>query len=133
MRSILFLAASTLVLPALGCAVEADVYEGETVKSEDGKDDSSAVALFVDFEFDGELVIDSSWNREQTVEDQLLYTMGQLNGSNSVGRLDRVVLSNIASTNVDGKTKITYHAKLPVAWGDKNNVPATFELILPKD
>jgi hypothetical protein len=79
-----------LVAPALGCAVEEDVYDGETVKAEDGKDDSSAVALFVDFEFDGELVTDASWNREQTIEDQLLYTIGQLNGDNSVGRLDRL-------------------------------------------
>ncbi len=124
------LLASTLV-PA--CAVEEDLYEGEIVKDSEGKADSSAAALFVDFEFDGELVTDSAWNKEQAVEDQLLYTVGQLNGANSVGRVDRLVLTNVQASSVSGKTKITYHAKLPVAWGDKVNVPATFELKLPKD
>ena len=122
--------------PALllcACAVEADPYEGETVKSEDGKADSSAVALFVDFEWDGELVTDSAWNRERAIEDHLLYTMGQLNGSSSVGRLDRLELSNITATTADGKTTLRYHAKMPVAWGNKNNVPSTFELVLPYD
>ncbi len=125
------LAAAALALPA--CAVEDDVYDGETVKSEDGKDDSSSVALFVDFEFDGTVVTTSSWNKEQTVEDQLLYTIGQLNGKNSVGRLDRMTLTDVKSSSAGGLTTITYHAKLPVAWGDKLNVPAEFTLKLPRD
>jgi hypothetical protein len=124
---------ASIVPSATACVVEDDLYDGETVKSEDGKDDSSAVALFVDFEFDGEVFTDSSWNDAQTVEDQLLYTVGQLNGANAVGRVDRLVITNIAKSTVGGKARITYHAKLPVAWGNKANVPATHELILPKD
>jgi hypothetical protein len=110
-----------------------DVYDGETVKSEDGKDDSSCVALFVDLAFDGEMLTDSSWNDKQSIQDQLLYTIGQLNGANSVGRLDRLVLSSIVKTSSGGRTKIKYHAKMPVAWGDKQNVPQTFTLKLPMD
>jgi len=124
---------ATALAPALGCVAEEDLYEGETVKTEDGKDDSSAMALFVDFEFDGELLVDYSYSNDQTIEDQLLYTIGQLNGANSLGRIDRLTLSNVRRTTASGKVKLTYHAKLPVAWGDKANVPATFDIRLPRD
>lgn len=124
--------ASLLVLPlAVGCA--ADPFEGETVKSEDGKADASSVALFVDFEFSGSLLASSSYGGKRLVEDQLLYTMGQLNGDRSVARLDKAEIWNLQNTQVDGKTQITYQARIPVAWGDKENVPTTYSLKLPAD
>ena len=49
---------ASIVPSAAACVAEDDLYDGETVKTEDGKDDSSAVALFVDFEFDGEVFTD---------------------------------------------------------------------------
>ena len=125
------LAAAALAAPA--CAVDGDPYDGETVKSEDGKADASALAVFVDFEFDGTVYTTSSWNDAQTVQDQVLYTVGLLNGSNSVGRVDKLVVSNIRKTTEGGKTRIDYKAKLPVAWGKKNAVPNTYELELPLD
>jgi|JI6StandDraft_1071083.scaffolds.fasta_scaffold84742_1 hypothetical protein len=121
-----------LAMPFAACTEE-DPYDGEIVKDQDGKADTSAAALFVDFEFDGQLLTDSSWNAENTIEDQLLYTIGQLNGRNSVGRLDKVTLTNVKTTSVGGRTKITYHAKMPVSWGNKTNVPATVALTLPAD
>lgn len=121
-----------LALPLTACT-EDDPYDGEIVKDQDGKADTSAAALFVDFEFDGSLVTDSSWNAENTIEDQLLYTIGQLNGRNSVGRLDKVQLTNVKTTTEAGRTKISYHAKMPVSWGNKTNVPATVALTLPRD
>lgn len=124
------LAAAAVAAPA---CVDQDIYEGETVKSDDGKADSSAVAVFVDFTFEGELVTTSSWNDTKTVQDQVLYTVGLLNGSNSVGRVDKLVVSDITKTTVGGKTKINYTAKLPVAWGKRNAVPDTYELALPRD
>ncbi len=124
--------APLLALPLAACTEE-DPFDGEIVKDEDGKADTSAAALFVDFEFDGELLTDSSWNAENTIEDQLLYTIGQLNGANSVGRLDKVTLTNVKTTSVAGRTKITYHAKMPVAWGNKTNIPATVALTFPRD
>ena len=129
----LLCAAPLLAAPFAGCATEDDPYEGEIVKDQDGKADSSAAAIFVDIEFDGQLMTDSSWNAENTVEDQLLYTIGQLNGRNSVGRLDKVTLTNVRKTTVAGRTKITYHAKLPVAWGSKTNIPSTVALTFPAD
>src|SRR5688572_16618376 len=88
----------SLALSGLVAACAGDPLEGELVKSEDGKTDSSAVAVFLDFEFDGELLTGTSWNPQQQVEDQLLYTIGHLNGNNSVGRLDKVELTNVRST-----------------------------------
>jgi hypothetical protein len=92
--SLALLCAAPLVAgPLAACTSEDDPYEGEIVKDADGKADTSAAAVFMDMEFDGQLLTDSSWNAEQTVKDQLLYTIGQLNGKNSVGRLDKVTLS----------------------------------------
>src|SRR5687768_1509946 len=89
------LLAAVCAAPLSACTTEDDFLEGEIVKDEDGKTDSSAAAIFVDIEFDGSLLVDSAWNAEQTVKDQLLYTIGQLNGKNSVGRLDKVTLTNV--------------------------------------
>ncbi|HVV88543.1 MAG TPA: PPC domain-containing protein [Kofleriaceae bacterium] len=121
-----------LTLPLAACT-EDDPYAGEIVKDTDGKADTSAAALFVDFEFDGQLVTDASWDAQNTIEDQLLYTIGQLNGRNAVGRLDKVQLTNVKTTPEAGRTKITYHARMPVSWGNKTNVPSTVALTLPRD
>src|SRR5687768_2263487 len=107
------------------CATDEDIYDGEEVKSEDGKTDTSALAVFVDFTFEGTLLTDSSWNDKQTVQDQLLYTVGMLNEFNSVGRVDKAVITNITKTQVGDKTQIKYKAVLPVAWGKRNAVPQT--------
>ncbi len=128
-----FLATAALAAPVAGCVTEDDVYDGETVKSDDGKADASALAVFVDMDFDGVLLTDSSWNDRKTIEDQLLYTVGHLNGNNAVGRIDRAVVTNIVKSTVGGKTQIKYHAKLPVAWRKANPVPNTYEFILPAD
>jgi hypothetical protein len=123
------LATAALAGPLTACVASDDqLYDGEGVKSEDGKDDASALALFVDFQWKGSFASSSSWNLKQAVSDHLLYTIGQLNGANSVGRLDKLELIG-TPTHANGV--ISYEAKMPVAWGDKNNVPSTFELILP--
>src|SRR5262245_43437305 len=89
-------AAAALAAPA--CTDEADLYDGEAIKSDDGKADASALAVFVDFTFHASLATDFSWSDTSTIQDQLLFTVGQLNGHNSVGRVDKVVLSNITKT-----------------------------------
>jgi hypothetical protein len=132
MKRLAAILAAATAASATGC-VEDDVYEGETVKSDDGKADASALAVFVDFEFEGKLLTDYSFNDTSTIQDQLLYTVGLLNGSNAVGRIDRLVLSDVRKTQVNGKTQITYKAKLPVAWAKRNPVPNEYELALPLD
>jgi len=105
----------------------------DEVKPEEGKSDASALATILDFEFDGDLMTDSTWDTRRTIQDQLLYTIGQLNGNKAVGRLDALALTDIKSTQEGGKTRITYHAKMPVAWGSKTNLPSTYTLTLPRD
>lgn len=128
---------------AMACAAESaepggpgtqTIDEGDLVKPEDGKADASHMAVFLEFEFDGEVLVSNTWNTKRAIEDQLLYTIGLLNGESSVGRLDKVQLTNIQTAPAaGGKTLVTYHAKLPVAWGKKNAVPTTYTLRLPKD
>lgn len=99
-----------------------------------GKADSSAEAVFVDMEFDGELVTNFAFNARGIVEDQLLYTIGHLNGDNSVGRLDRLVVTDIRTESAGGgMTRISYHAVLPVAWGDKDDIPAQYTFRIPEN
>ena len=121
------------LLLAAACTDVDDLYDGEQIKSDDGKADASALATFVDAEFTASVVVDSSWNDTQTIQDQLLYTVGQLNGLKSVGRVDKVVLTNIKHKTVGSKTQIDYTAKLPVAWGKGGAVPATIDIYLPLD
>jgi pre-peptidase len=118
-----------------GCTTDdvLDVGAGDVTKAGDGKFDSSVEAVIVDFSFDGELFTDFSFNPSQQIKDQLLFTMGQLNGTRGVARLDLVQLSNIKTTDENGKKHITYHATVPVAWGKRNSVPASYELVLPSD
>lgn len=122
-------------LALLGCEADPGAQlEGEWVKAPLGKDDASAVALFLDFEFDGELLASSSYSPKSVIEDQLLYTVGQLNGDRSVSRIDRLELTKIQTSSTDdGKTRITYHAKTVVAWGKKNDVPVSYSFELPRD
>src|SRR5688572_15630457 len=125
-------AISALLSVALaGCAADEGPEGHET---SEGKSDSSVVATFLDFEWDGELVSDSIFDREQTIRDQLLYTIGHLNENNSVGRLDKLQLTNVKSADAGGGlTRLSYHARMPVAWGSKTNLPTSYEFILPRN
>lgn len=98
-----------------------------------GKADASAVAVFLDFEFDGTLTATSCWNPNAQIENQLLFTVGQLNGDNSVGRLDQLDITNVEKTDGADGCQITYHARMPVAWGKRNDIPTSYELVLPRD
>jgi hypothetical protein len=112
----------------------ADLYDGESVKNEDGKEDSSAVAVFVDATWQGKLVTDFSWDDRSTIQSQLFYTVGLLNGHNGVGRIDKAEISNIQKTTTStGRIQLTYTARMLVAWGNRTNVPAGLELKLPID
>jgi hypothetical protein len=111
-----------------GCAADAPA---DSATGDDAF--SSNQATLLDFEFDASLTTDSSWDDKQTIEDQLLYTIGHLNADHSVGRLDKLTLTNVQRTEDAGKITIKYHAKLPVAWGSKTNVPTSYALSLPLD
>lgn len=95
---------------------------------------SSDQATLLNFEFEASFVVASApWNVRQAAQDQLLYTIGHLNGERSVGRLDTAELSAFKQeTLASGETRVSYRAKLPVAWASKTNFPATYEFKLPK-
>jgi hypothetical protein len=96
--------------------------------------DSSAIATLLDMSFEGELTTTGGWSPENQIKDQLLYTIGSLNASNSVSRLDKVVLTNVRQISLGGgRYRVTYHAQVPVAWGSKTNLPTSFTFTLPRD
>ncbi len=94
---------------------------------------SSAVASFVDFRWEGEVYDENCFRPWSAIDQQLLYTVGQLNGDDSVGRLDQVEISNMVRQDVAGQCKITYTATMPVAWGERDARPDAYELILPRN
>jgi pre-peptidase len=114
-------------------ALAAACGDGEAPVAAEGHDPfSSAIATLMIFDFDGEVVASSSWSAERMIQDQMLYTIGQLNGSRSVGRLDNLQLTNVMTTAIGSEYRITYHARLPVAWGSKTNLPSSYGFILPR-
>jgi hypothetical protein len=110
-----------------------EIGDGDVTKAEVGKADASVEAIILDFEFDGTLLTNSSFGPERRIEDQLLYTIGHLNGDKSVGRIDKLELSDVKTERVGDKVEVSYHAVLQVAWGKKSQVPTTYTFILPKD
>ena len=76
---------ATTLLAATGCETETlEVAPEDMTKPGEGKWDTSVEALFVDMEFDGTLLASSSFNPQQTIQNQMLYTIGHLNGDRSV-------------------------------------------------
>ncbi len=98
------------------------------------KNFSSAEATLLDFTFQGELLTTSAWDLNGQVNAQLLYLTGHLNGNRAVARLDKVTLTDVkAEPAGGGNTKVSYAAKVPVAWGSKTNLPTSYRVRLPRD
>ncbi len=132
--------ALTAVATLIGCAQSTEsgpetvsIDQSDYTKVLDNKGDASAEAIFLDFEFDGELLTSSSFRPEKQIEDQMLYTIGHLNGDNSVGDLNKLELTNVRTEPADGKTLVKYTARLIVAWGHKANPATEYEFRLPRD
>jgi hypothetical protein len=124
---------SSLVVLALSglTAVAAAGCAGDPSSQEN--DFTSAVATLLDFDFDGEVVTAAGTNPTGAIRAQLLYTVGTFNGEKGVSRLNAVQLSNLATATLpNGLVRVRYHAKLPVAWAAKKNLPTTYTLTLPK-
>ena len=74
---------AVLAVTVTGCQASEtsqDIDETTYAKGSVGKADASIEAVFVDFDFDGELVMESCFSARRRIEDQMLYTIGQLNG-----------------------------------------------------
>jgi hypothetical protein len=98
---------------------------------------SSLQATQLDFEMRGEAVAQGSVPTSQArsvIREQLRYTIGQLNGTNSVVRFHALQLFDVAgSPTADGNTLFRYRAKVPVAWGSKTNLPTSYRFIVPRN
>ena len=120
----------------LACTIVAIGCAGASQDSELGELEqpfTSDVATLLDFEFDAELSTTSIANTRSQIKAQLLYTVGHLNAESGVGRLERVTLTNIVTASLGGGLyRIRYHAKLPVAWGHKTNLPTSYAFSLPR-
>ncbi len=116
-----------------GCASAPVTEDLPYFKLEPGKADTSAEAIFLDFSFDGQLRTDRGWGSESEIEDQLLYTIGELNGVRAVSRLDRVELTDVEIESDPEGYLVRYHARMVVAWGRREQVPQEFTLHLPFD
>ena len=121
-------ALSLCLVPLLACATAGpdDLIEIE-------QPFTSAVATLLDAEFSGELTTSSTLNLRKQIKTQLFYSVGQLNAEPGVARLERLTLTNITYASLgNGLYRVRYRAKLPVAWGHKTALPASYEFVLPK-
>ncbi|MBS2023078.1 MAG: hypothetical protein JST92_11745, partial [Deltaproteobacteria bacterium] len=119
-----------LALPVLLVTAACGGDPSETDESLD--DVTSATATLMQFEFDGQFTTSSNLNLKAQTKGQLFYLVGQLNAHMSVARLDRLTIVTETSTAIAGGLYLVkYHAKIPVAWGSKTNLPSTVTLRLP--
>ncbi|HVH43932.1 MAG TPA: hypothetical protein VM925_16380, partial [Labilithrix sp.] len=124
--------AALQLLVLAGCLTPAQHRErtGETANAF-----ASAESVLVDLELDGKLVADGAAGSsfEPLVATQLTYLVGQLNGERSVGQHQEAQFSITSidpSSTTPSTSIVTYHAKIPVAWGG-GPPPTTYSVILP--
>jgi hypothetical protein len=127
-RHALLSLAATLPMFAYGCAAESTA-DDEAQGGEDAY--TSATAKLLDFDFEGEVTM-AGGDAQQTIKDQMLFTIGQLNGKTGVGRLDKLAITNVRTDRQGDLTRVRYHAKLPVSIAKAAKVSRSFTLILPK-
>jgi hypothetical protein len=126
-RQTLLAAAAVLPVLAYGCA--APTSDDGSTEGEDAY--TSASAKLLDFEFEGEVTM-AGGDPQQTIKDQMLFTIGQLNGKTGVGRLDKLTITNVRTEPQGDLTRVRYHAKLPVSIAKSSRVARSYTLLLPK-
>jgi hypothetical protein len=114
-----------------GCAPSGAGF-GDELPDEGERPFTSEDATLLDFDFRGEAVAPWSTTPAKAIDEQLLFTVGQLNAFRSVARLDRAVVTEVKVTaNGDGLARIRYRVRVPVGWGEPQ-LPDAFELVLPR-
>ena len=79
MKKLNLLVAGLFVLTTFGC------HQVDMADDNLGEKQASAIADFYDFSWKGQMFRQSCYYAEGAIDDQVLYTVGQLNGDNSVG------------------------------------------------
>jgi len=113
---------------------EVSVVSG--IDDEDALDQAFSSSRATQLDFTMQLSLESAgsvWNARSLIDAQMLYTMGHLNGDDGVGRLDKVSITNIKTEVLaNGRSKVSYTVKMPVAWGSKTNLPTSYDFVLPR-
>jgi hypothetical protein len=121
----LVLAAASML--AAGCSAattsDADVSEDEVTSNEAG---------FVDFDFDSTLETARGTDAQKAITAQLFYTIGPLTSFGANGRVGQAETTNLVTKDgPDGRSILTFHVKLPVAWPKGKSIPRSYAVVLP--
>ncbi len=119
------------VLGALGAT--ACVTDDVTTESDDL---TSKDAVFLELSFAGEVVAqraETDAERKKAIVTQLFYLSGELDKSHrGHGQFGFVELADVNVEALDdGLERVTYNAKLPVAWPKHRAVPETYRVVAP--
>ena len=119
--------------PFLALSLLAVACGGTGQLDADDQNFTSDVATLLVMDLDSQLVTSTTANASGQIRAQLMYTVGHLNAEPGVSRLDKLNLSNVSTVGIgNGLYRISYHVKLPVAWGSKTNLPSQYTFTLPK-
>lgn len=109
--------------------------DGEVTVDTTGQKFSSALATLMDFTFEAELSVPgavSTFSTRRYIDAQMLFTIGHLNTDKSVGRLDKIQITNVRTTREGERTRIQYSVTLPVSWGT-TSLPSSYTFTFPKN
>ena len=146
------------LVSCVSCASARETGEAGERLDADRAPFTSAHATLLDFELDGTLVADSQDpdTLRTQIEAQFLFTVGPLNAERSVAQLGQLQVWGVNATLIPvppppppppapapapdpapapapapaPRYAVTYHARLPVAWGGSTR-PATYSFTLP--
>ncbi len=125
-RALAHLLAATLAL--LGCSTTHERMASSEAAI------TSELANILDFRFTGEVIAPADKSARKSIVAQLMYVQGILTtAKHGNGQIRGVKLQNVRETAEGDKKRITYDASLPVAWPDGLEMPASYELTLPRD
>lgn len=130
MRSaILFASLTACAVASLACG-----DTSPTTLANDQAPVTSNDAQMVDFSFTVEVLASKSAETRKAIVSQLFYMIGALTteyGAN--GQVGRVETTDVSETIEGSLKRISYTAKLPVAWPKSVRVPSTYPIVLPRD
>src|SRR6476659_3072052 len=132
MRRLIFGFLGAVACAACAAAPGADGAPADDAESEDAL--TSKDAQLVDDVFRGELVAAPEDDAKKAITKQLFYVVGPLTARvQANAQVGRVVLTEVTGRSENGKKRVSYAARLPVAWPKASRVPATQDLVLPRD
>ena len=131
MRRLLFGLMAALTAGLAGACANTSVDDGAAA----GDDAiTSRAAQIADDVFHGEVVAAPSDDATKAITRQLFYVVGPLTTHlQANAQVGRVVLSEVSERIDNGKKHISYAARLPVGWPKASTLPASQDLVLPRD